>query len=582
MKKLFLLLLSAVSAAVMLSMGTLSTAAARVKVPKVNRNATSTVTRVGGYAVSHVHGVSNGQVTSNPSRYVPGRSAIRRNNVSVERARKNIKTSTGILHQFANGKSTFTPFPKPSELMLPQISQDELAYRKALERAFAGGYDSTPDSLLALVCEAERRNELNLADTLAKRITNLDSLTVAGIAYNVPRHSELKEKLRKKSRAYIESAYFRRIASGDRVDYIPDSLDRCEPYVCEMILVDRYVPRQLPLAKIVWSPDLVGAVDIFAEAADSIFAHSEDFDPELQSSVFVNLYKQYLHNCRYDEAQNLEDRAMAHLEMIDPVVAQNFMNRLVTVYNDYDDKFYDDPSDLSWPEWVIENFEDPAYMAHTYVNQLQIDAFGRVEGWKLPDYTGLSDKQKIVNNAMVGLARKGIECMAGRDLAQELSEYPDMNEDVREFMIGRSASSLYFLEETLCLLEARDRSKLASAIIGLQDIAKRVSTHPDEDFADRWIINIVHQAYLTLHLTGDAKDALKVLKKNRKLLKQPNVTDSAKEFYNECMAQLYIQLGEPDEAKKLRMFKADHTTRDDYFFNRNLSEMIVSPDFKRW
>lgn len=568
MKKLFLLLLSAAFVAIMFSVGTPSIVEARSKIPKVNaRSARTAVLRGGAYAMTRDAGVSvssGSRILSGSWRNVPSGSDLRRLNASIDSMRKRMERTSRLLHNIANFK---TPSLIPLEQLFPKIPQDELAYRKALKCALDGGYDESPDSLLALVCEAERRNHLIVADTLMKRVMELDSLDLTGLAYNEPKHPMLREKWRQISHRVIENAFYQRLYSGDRVDYTPDSLDRCEPYVCEMILVDRYVPRLRPLVKIAWSPDLVDAVDIFAEAADSIFAHGEDFDPVLQRSVFANLYNLYLLNRRYDEAENLEDRAYGFIEKTDTAETYGLMRDLINVRFYNDERFYDDPTDLSWPIWKIDHSQDPADMTLGYVNILDQTAFDKAEGWELFDRNDFTVRRDLYYDIQCELAKIGLEIVAAKGSALD--------------SVKDAAVNAFLLEESLYLLQARDRRQLAAALAGLQDLGRRIEANTDKRFADLRCINAVHQAYLAGYLSGNIKDVEKTLKKNQKLLKREGVTDPAKEFYNECMAQIYDQLGKPDKAKKHRAFKADQITRDALVFRVNMNEMHVSPDFKK-
>lgn len=572
MKKLFLLLLSAAFVAIMFTVGTPSTVEARSKIPKVNtRSLKTAVVRGGAYAMTRGAGVSvssGSRISPGSWRNVPGGSDLRRLNASIDSMRKSMKRTTELLHKIAAGNSTLMALQKRLEKLFPPIPQDELAYRKALKCALDGGYDESTDSLLALVCEAERRNQLIVVDTLMKRVMELDSLDLTGLAYNEPKHPMLREKWRQISHRVIENAFYQRLYSDDRVDYIPDSLDRCEPYVCEMILVDRYVPRLRPLAKIAWSPDLVAAVDIFAEAADSVFAHGGDFNPDLQTTVFSHLYLKYLQNHRYDEAEALVYPAIEHLEKIDSIAAQTFYNNALMVKMQPFYEFYDDPTELSWPIWNIDHSQDPASETLEFVNMLDQAAFDKAEEWELFDRNDFTVRRDVYYDAQCELAKIGLEIVAAKGSALD--------------SVKDAAVNAFLLEESLYLLQARDRKQIAAALAGLQELGKSIENNLDKRFADLRCINAVHQAYLAGHLSGNIKDVEKTLKKNQKLLKREGVTDPAKEFYNECMAQIYDQLGKPRDAKKLRAFKADHTTRDASIFRDNMLKMHVSPNFKKW
>lgn len=206
--------------------------------------------------------------------------------------------------------------------------QKDNLYQRMLVNALQGGYDDYPDSLLALACEAERRNHLAIADSLAKRAAGLPYIDCNALAMHEPKQPKLKEEWRKMSHDFIQSMVHYRILSPAIDEDIPDTLDSYRPYVNSMILVEKYVPELRPLTQIAWSRNIDTTLNLFIEAADLMFRHGNEFEPEFKNSVLAQLYYLYLKDKRYDKAEQFVAMAAEHVDSSDTHAAEDFDDKI--------------------------------------------------------------------------------------------------------------------------------------------------------------------------------------------------------------------------------------------------------------
>lgn len=272
------------------------------------------------------------------------------------------------------------------------------------------------------------------------------------------------------SHDFIQSMVHYRILSPAIDEDIPDTLDSYRPYVNSMILVEKYVPELRPLAQIAWSRNIDTTLNLFIEAADLMFRHGNEFEPEFKNSVLAQLYYLYLKDKRYDKAEQFVAMAAEHVDSSDTHAAEDFDDKIFSTRVGFGVEAGKNPFYYDYLEWETEHHYNPALVASYNIIGLDGKLFGidnhmrtiteRPESWELPDLDTFTDEQKTIHDRQRALARKGLETAARKGDSPETGLSDTL--------------SVFKLEELYYLLQARDRSQIDAAIAGLQDLGKRL------------------------------------------------------------------------------------------------------------
>ncbi len=211
---------------------------------------------------------------------------------------------------------------------------------------------------------------------------------------------------------------------------------------------------------------------------------------------------------------------------LDSVATNDYWTQL---YNGYWEQFIADPSQIGLADWLLETAPMPANNALLLSGDLIERYWSENEySWKWQEISHLTPEQITARRAILHILDKATTIDEGR------SE-PNI-----------AAYSSYIKAELMLY----DPVMVADAKSMLDNLTAI-------DMPDLRCRAIIGQVYIAAHGLDKPKEALKILKKNIKLLDDPAVTADARDMWYDYMVALATSLGKTKDAEKYRKLKTE-------------------------
>lgn len=209
---------------------------------------------------------------------------------------------------------------------------------------------------------------------------------------------------------------------------------------------------------------------------------------------------------------------------LDSVATNDYWEKL---YDGYWANFIDDPSQTELADWLLEISPMPANDALIMSRDLMERYWPETEySWKWAELSDLTPDQNVARQATLHILDKGAAMDEGRS-----------DPNIAPYSSYIKVAMLIY-----------DPTMIADARALLDSL-----TVTDDPYLHCHVI--VSEAYMAAHGLDKPKEALKILKKNIKLLDDPAVTADVRDMWYDYMAALCTSLGKTKDAEKYRKLK---------------------------
>lgn len=454
--------------------------------------------------------------------------------------------------------SILLDIPKPNFPTVKSFMElkDELIakeYETIKQDVKNGQYDFWTSKLFEYADYAMRHNDEQFAITCLEH-GRTDLLTPEYLMYLTQKYPALNQYFPEISRSVAFSAYSKMV----RAKLQGTDCDSARMHNGDTLLIvtKQYNPALNPLVMLSCFYDPSKETELYKETADSVIATYEQWSDSFKNTFAYDFALTLMRNGEYATvldyfgreplkhlpntqaslALNMASCAAAiqndslfssyfeHALALDPAPANDYW---ANYYNEVWNQFIADPSQTELADWLLENASMPANDGLVMSWEL-IDRYlsNPDANWEWADISAYTPEQVTVRQAIFHILDKGLSIDEGRSEpiisplckclnAEMLMVDPSMVADAR---------TMFDCLTTVDLPELRCR-----AIIG--------------------------QANIAAHGLDKPKEALKILKKNIKLLDDPAVNADMRDMWYDYMAALASRLGKTKDAEKYRKLK---------------------------
>lgn len=441
----------------------------------------------------------------------------------------------------------------PIEMMDESMAKQYPDEKKLIDR---GAFDKDPVMLFYWADFAKRK----VSDEDALEIMNhIDPKTLTpAILYHFPKYFKAIQEYGPKLAYLLNARAYLQMAKAKYAGRDCDSA-RMQGGDTLLTVTGKYMPFLKPLTELSCFYDPAKEIERYKITADSLIANYGQLPPEFKAAFFTDFLatlhsaKEYHAALDYFEMEQLKsypdsladlslrlaecawglgdnERFFRYLHKADEVDSASAQKYWEEVYNGQLETFIADPSQTSVADWLLENTDYPADDALS----IALDVITRYfpastdNKWDWPDSTTYSPDQLAARDGIIYV----LDHIANLDTS-------DANTYTLKHIDYLKASYIGTIDDrTEEALEITDR------------LCRELEAASSEETDEFHCCLVFTQAYMTGHGLDKPKEALKILKKNTKLLKAPGISDDTRYDWYDYMAALSSRLGKTKDAEK--------------------------------
>lgn len=445
------------------------------------------------------------------------------------------------------------PLPKIKTFSEMEEERLDAEYNSIKVLVNNGVYVPARFSYFQLADYAMRHNDAPFAITCIERVKT-DRLSPKYLEYIARRYKALNSYMPEISRAVVITAYCKMIDA--KLKGTDCDSARMQHGDTLLMVTDQFNPALNPLVVLSCFYYPSEEVKRYKEAADSVIATydqwSDAFKDTFARDFMITLLdndeplaalnyfgKAPLNEFPSNQADFALDMATCAIAIqndslfthhygralkLDSVAAKNYWTRL---YNGIEELYTADPSQTELADWLIENHNTPADYALDLSVLLLEQYWPDAEfSWEWETITNYTPERAAFRKAILHIINKGESVDEGRSNPN-------------------NAPYIIFLKAEMMMANPL----MTPAALSMMD---NVASNSNPDLRCRAIIG---QAYIAGKGLDTPKEAMKILKKNIKLLDEKEVSDYTRGMWYEYMAALATRLGKTKDAEKYHKFK---------------------------
>lgn len=445
------------------------------------------------------------------------------------------------------------PLPKIKTFSEMEEERLDAEYNSIKVLVNNGVYVPARFSYFQLADYAMRHNDAPFAITCIERVKT-DRLSPKYLEYIARRYKALNSYMPEISRAVVITAYCKMIDA--KLKGTDCDSARMQHGDTLLMVTDQFNPALNPLVVLSCFYYPSEEVKRYKEAADSVIATydqwSDAFKDTFARDFMITLLdndeplaalnyfgKAPLNEFPSNQADFALDMATCAIAIqndslfthhygralkLDSVAAKNYWTRL---YNGIEELYTADPSQTELADWLIENHNTPADYALDLSVLLLEQYWPDAEfSWEWETIANYTPERAAFRKAILHIINKGESVDEGRSNPN-------------------NAPYIIFLKAEMMMANPL----MTPAALSMMD---NVASNSNPDLRCRAIIG---QAYIAGKGLDTPKEAMKILKKNIKLLDEKEVSDYTRGMWYEYMAALATRLGKTKDAEKYHKFK---------------------------